>query len=259
MVLPSGGGKTSILQMIAEHFVMRGEKVAFYHAEDQAKKLLRRMAVRNTGVLAGKIRRGTITAPERKKLQGSEEYAREIAKGLSYIHAPGWSAAKIGSHSQSMIAQGYSLIIVDYLNIIPASGTEKSYMALGDHVQTIKNAVEAASDQHGVNARIVTAAQQNKQGEYMGTSEFLHKSQVFITGNRPIAETPSECVWENVAVCEPGNMHPVVKWNITKQNEGPLTTFEQFFLGPRFRLMDTDDVLRLFREKTEKSQRNTLL
>lgn len=259
MVLPSGGGKTSILQMIAEHFVMRGEKVAFYHAEDQAKKLLRRMAVRNSGVLAGKIRRGELTTSERKKLKGSEEYAKEIAKGLSYIHAPGWSAAKIGSHSQSMIAQGYSLIIVDYLNIIPASGMEKSYMALGDHVQTIKNAVETAADRHNVDARIVTAAQQNKQGEYMGTSEFFHKSQVFINGERPVAETPSDCVWENAVVCEPGNMHPVIKWHITKQNEGQLSTFEQFFLGPRFRLMDMDDVLRLFHEKAESSQRNTLL
>jgi replicative DNA helicase len=114
---PDGQGKTTYLEMVAEHWAMLGAQVVYVHLEDDlGYKKDRRMA-RYAQVAMETVEDNTYTKEDLHRVEAAEENMGQWAGNLHYYHAPGKSMVEIVRELETRVSEGVcQAVVFDYLD-----------------------------------------------------------------------------------------------------------------------------------------------
>lgn len=249
-----GSGKTSYLEMIAEHWARFGN-VVFVHLENNQEYTEDRRMVRAAcmpGLTIEALESETLSAAQRKEIQAAGDYIAEYAGQLHYYNAAGQTMAEILRELSTRYDEGIcDAVVFDYLNKVrPSRGQVKAYDRgfdrMADDLEQFKNWLEEK--------RVVgmTAAQMNKQGKrengrldstaIRGSGELADKAQLVVMLQRDVLEKDMLSPTGEL-IARAGEDKPVVNVRVEKQNRGRKgIEFEQKYKGYWFLVEDKDGV-----------------
>lgn len=245
-----GMGKTTYLEMIAEHWTQRGMQTVYVHLEDQLDYKLDRRAARHALVPLNRIEDGDLTPEDRQKLTEADYRMGAWADGLHYLDAAGESMVNIIRELEARVAEGVcDCVVFDYIDKVQASRGQSKLFG-SNTWERQANDVELLKDFAEKNkVPVLTATQGNKamqnQGQVQtrqtiqGSGQKSQKSQLVIILTRDLVGSDGLRDAKGVQVAAPGEYSPVVKVRIDKQNRGRTgVTFEQLLKGEYFTVRD---------------------
>lgn len=243
----NGTGKSTYLDIIAEHWARKGGKVVLAHLEDTPQRKVLRRATRYCGISFGDYRRGSITS---EQYRATADMVHRIdttwGRNLDYMHCGGYTVDQLIAGFRSRImADRCDIILIDYLNMIaPTAMHARMYDKKYDRMTETVAAIKVFSEQYGI--PVMMAAQMTKEGSrstetddtgIRGSYEIADKVQLIVMLKREKANAPIKDRAGNV-IANPGDKSPIVDVNIEKQNDGFTGKFQQFFDGSRLRVDD---------------------
>jgi replicative DNA helicase len=237
----SGVGKTTFMECCAEHWARQGRRVVFYHLELSHQLMLDRRMCRLTGIPLHEIEDGLVD----RRIDEWTERLRQYKGGITYVHCPGWSAARICVHAQRLVGKGLcDVAIVDYLQKMTlryVPGQNKSD-AIGDAVEALKITGEKYGLPFMLGSqfnRAIDAADRKTAAGIRGSGEPGEKANAVITLDRPIVDKP-ELDAQGRIVQQPGGYSPLVKVRVDKNTTGPTGNCRLTMHGARFFMADVD-------------------
>ena len=111
----ASSGKTALALQLAFH-IAKKRRVGFFSYETGKDKLMDRTVTCQTLVSYGKIMKDQLEHADLKQVYEMRQYIQEPQ--LEYLETGGWTVSDIGSYA---MAQHYDVIVVDYLQKIPAA------------------------------------------------------------------------------------------------------------------------------------------
>lgn len=242
---PDGMGKSTVLEMVAEHWAGKRANVVFAHLENDFDYTMNRRLARWSQVPIGNIEDGTLTEEHRREIR--ESYQRMNLDALHYLDAAGWTMPELIAELSIRHSEGVcQAVVLDYMNKIRPSREQarlfagRPYERQADDMEMLKSwAVK-----HKV--PVFTAVQMNKEGQrdgrqtrsnIRGSGEVSEKSQLVIVLTREILE--SDLVVGGVKLADKGEYSPVMTVRVDKQNRGRTAEWQMFYVGKHFKLHDT--------------------
>jgi replicative DNA helicase len=115
---------TALAMNIAENVIMRGDSVLVFSAEMSREELMERMISSSSGILADRIRRGTLEENDWSRLSAGVSKIKD--KPLFIDDRGGLSINKIISGARRMHKKhNIKLIIIDYLQLLSAKASSR--------------------------------------------------------------------------------------------------------------------------------------
>lgn len=248
-----GMGKTTYLEMVAEHWAKRQHHVVLVHLEDAPDYKYNRRLARFSDVPMADIEDGRLTKEQYESIKGAYyEIEPWAALFLHYYHAPGKSMAEIVRELEARIAEGIcDCVVLDYIDKVATdkrqSGLYKGEGAVwerqADNVEILKNFAERNS------LPVFSATQGNKSMQNGGTQtrqnirgsgQKSEKSQLVVILSRDIVGDAGLRSLDGKLIATPGEYSPIVDVRIDKQNRGKTGQFKQWIVGSRFKILDVD-------------------
>lgn len=245
-----GMGKTTFLEIIAEHWAKREYHVVYVHLEDSIDYKFDRRTARHALVPIESVEDGSLTREELRRIQEADRQMASLANYLHYYYAGGKSMVEIISNLESRVREGVCQVVVfDYLDKVqPTRGQSKMF---GDNtwerqahdVEKLKNFAEKC------NVPVFSATQGNKDMQengvqtrksIQGSGQKSQKSQLVIILTRDIVGEGGLYDSQNTLLAEAGEYSPIVNVRIDKQNRGKTGGFKQFLVGKYFTVRDID-------------------
>lgn len=134
-------GKSTVMEMIAEHNARNGFQVAFFHLEHGTRWMLFKRVMRMTGAHVYELERGM----HMEEALAAEQEVREWPGGVHYVHCPGWTAEQIAQTMTEMRDEGLcDLACTDYLQKLRLASDKGWNLAslVGQAVEVLKTAGE---------------------------------------------------------------------------------------------------------------------
>ena len=247
---PSGMGKTTYLEMIAEHWAKQGHQVVYVHLEDSLPYKLDRRTARHSFVPINAIEDGNLSHEQRRQVADAEHAIGDWAGNLHYYQASGRSMVEIVREMKSRVAEGVcQCVVLDYLDKVRASRGQinqygdNNWKKEADDVEALKTFAEQAG------VVVMTASQGNKammsggvqtRQNVRGSGEKTEKVQLAVILTRDIVGEGGQTDVTGKRIAEPGQYSPVVNVRIDKQNRGQTGNFRQVIRGEHFRVHDPD-------------------
>lgn len=243
-----GMGKTTYLEMIAEHWARSGFHTVYVHLEDALDYKLDRRLARHALVSIDRIEDGALDADDRRKVAEAEDRMGDWADLLHYYHAAGESMTTIVRELESRVSEGVcQAVVFDYLDKVqPTRGQGQVF---GDNIwERQANDMEQLktfAEKHGL--PVFTATQGNKAMQEGGTQtrkaiqgsgQKSQKAQLVLILTRELVGDAGLYDADDRLIAEPGEYSPVAKIRIDKQNRGKTGDFQQFFVGQFFTVRD---------------------
>lgn len=249
LVGPDGSGKSTYLDMIAEHWAKQGHRVLLVHLEDDTEYKADRRTARWAGIPLADAETGNLTAAQLAEWRRVEGAIRDTWGGnLTYKHAPGAALRDILGLAEMERRTGRcDALILDYLTKIQTDPdivrqTRDDNRRDAQMMERIKTFAERSG------IPIFTAAQFTKAGKQAGrdadrnairgTGEIPDKSQLVVTISREKAGAEGITDANGRKIAGDGEYSPLIELSIDKQNRGKTGRFRQWFDGPRFRILD---------------------
>lgn len=245
-----GQGKSTFLEVVAEHWAQNHLHVVYVHLEDSLDYKFDRRTARQALVPIEHVEEGTLTREEFRRVDDADKKMADWAHYLHYYYAGGQGMVEIISELETRVSEGVcQAVVFDYLDKVqPTRGQGKLF---GDNIwerqandmEKLKNFSEKA------NVPVFTATQGNKdmQGEgvqtrknIQGSGQKSQKAQLVIILSRDIVGEGGLYDSENNLLAEPGEYSPIVNVRIDKQNRGKTGGFKQFLIGKFFTVRDID-------------------
>lgn len=165
-----GQGKTVYAETQAEHWAKQGFNVVFVHYELNKAVMVDRRSARLTGVPRRQLKAAeTMDAKQRQSFDDMIKLLPTWRGGITYVHAPGWTADVTIQTLTSLINQELcDVVIVDYLEKIRASTNQineykgNPYAVEGNNVERFKTFSES------MGIPVFMLAQMNKAGKSAG-------------------------------------------------------------------------------------------
>lgn len=248
LAAPDGMGKSTFLEMVAEHWAVRGWNTVLVHLEDDLEYKLDRRKARHSLVPMAQIEDGILSDDDAAKLRAGYEKIDRFAGCLHYFHAPGKSMAEIVRELETRVSEGVcQAVVFDYLDKVqPTRGQAKVY---GDNAwERQANDMEllkSFAEKNGV--PVFTATQGNKAMQSGGTQtrqaiqgsgQKSQKSQLVIILTRDIVSDAGLYDKSGNEIAKPGQYSPIVNVRIDKQNRGETGSFQQLLKGSCFVVRD---------------------
>lgn len=231
----SSVGKTAFLECWAEYLAQRGLNVAFFHLELSHQVMLDRRMCRHSGVPMDQIEDGYM-GPE---TTSASERLREWKGGITYIHAPGWTAQRIAGQSRMLRDKGLcDVAIVDYfqkMRMIFTAGNNVA-QARGQQAETLKICSEQLGIPFIVASQFSKASKQKARktaDDIRDTGELEEKSNIVITLDREVLD-------EDLPNAKAGERNPMTKGRVDKNTMGKTGDFPLYYDGARFQFTDVD-------------------
>lgn len=231
-----GQGKTAYAETQAEDWARKGFSVAFVHYELNKVVMSDRRTARHTGIPRRQIKMAETM--DNKQRQAFDDMLRLLPVwkgGITYVHAPGWTADLTIQTLRSLIDRELcDVVIVDYLEKISASTGQIAEYRGNPFAVEANNVERFKTFSESMGVPVFLLAQMNKAGKgagwetidrtaIRGAGEKSEKSNVVILLQR-------ERIGDDYS--------PVVKVRIDKNTLGRTGGFEQFFDAPRFLVTD---------------------
>ena len=249
-----GSGKTSYLEMIAEHWAHFGH-VVFVHLENNQEYTKDRRMVRaaaHPGLTIEVLESETLTNAQRQAVASGSDRIAEFAGQLHYYDASGQTMAEILRELETRVDEGVcDAVVLDYMNKVrPSRGQvrayDKGFDRMADDLEQFKTFLEQRS--------VVgfTAAQLNKSGKretgrndstaIRGSGELADKAQLIVLLQREVLEQDLLDPTGKL-VARAGEDKPIVSLRVEKQNRGRKgLEFEQKYKGYWFKVEDKQGV-----------------
>ena len=248
---PDGQGKTTYLEMIAEHWVSRGIQTVYVHLEDELEYKKDRRLARHAMVDLDKIEDGDLTEYDQHQIREANRRIGGWADGLHYYDAAGESMPVILQELEARIAEGVcEAIVFDYLDKVqPSSGQVKVYGTntwerQANDIEQLKTFAERNK------IPVLTATQGNKQMQTQGTvqtrqaiqgsGQKSQRSQLVVILTRDLVGKDGLRDGNGKLLAEAGEYSPFINVRIDKQNRGRTGNFTQFLVGRFFRVGDIE-------------------
>jgi replicative DNA helicase len=248
-----GMGKSTVLDLIAEHWALSGIHVTLVHLEDSRKYKKDRQLARWAKVSLRAIEDGTTTAEERRRIVAAQANIRKFLPTLHYLEAAGMSMSEIQAELTFRHEKGEAgAAVVDYLDKVHPSRSQ--VQLFGNNIwerqshdlEILKTMAEK------LHIPVMTANQGNKSmgGEnkgnragIQGSGAKTQKPQLVLIMDREKAKDSPIKDDEGTVIALPGEYSPVIEWTIEKQNRGRTgNLFNQFLIGERFDIVDIERV-----------------
>lgn len=249
LVGPDGSGKSTYLDMIAEHWAKQGHNVLLVHLEDDTEYKADRRTARWAGIPLADAETGNLTATqlaEWRRVEGA--IAAAWGANLTYKHAPGATLRDILSLAEMERRAGRcDALVVDYLTKIQldpdiARQTRDDNRRDAQMMERIKTFAERAGIPIFIAGQITkegkSAGREATRNAIRGTGEISDKSQLVITISREKAGADGITDANGRKIAGDGEYSPLIELSIDKQNRGKTARFRQWFDGPRFRILD---------------------
>ena len=242
-----GSGKTSYLEMIAEHWAGFGS-VVFVHLENNQEYTEDRRMARWARIPIAVLETETLTNQQRSQVREAGDSIAEFAGSLHYYDASGQTMAEIIRELEARVDEGVcDAVVLDYLNKVrPSRGQVKAYDKGFDRMSDDLEQFKTFLEQRQVVG--MTAAQMTKRGKtedgrldstaIRGSGELADKAQLIVMLQREILEADMWDVTGKV-IARAGEDKPVISLRVEKQNRGRKgIEFEQKYKGQFFRVED---------------------
>jgi replicative DNA helicase len=237
-------GKSTVLEMVAEHWAKKRVNVVFVHLENDFDYTMNRRLCRWSKVPMAAIEDGTVTPTQDAEIKAA--YQRMELDSLHYLGFSGQTMGELLAELSVRHSEGVvDAVVLDYLNKVRPSREQaklfagRPYERQADDMELLKSwAVE-----HKV--PVLTAVQMNKEGQkdgrqtrsnIRGSGEISEKSQLVVVLTREILE--HDMIYNQQIIAEAGEYSPIMKLRIDKQNRGKTGEWEQFYVGKNFFLAD---------------------
>jgi len=247
---PDGMGKSTYLEIVAEHWAKGGTQTVLVHLEDDLEYKLDRRLARWARVPLSAIEDGTTTPAQRAKIAEAQGRIDEQCSTLHYFHCPGRSMTDIVRELESKVAEGVcQAVVLDYLEKVQPSRAQSKLF--GDNIWERQGADMEALKTFAERNRVpvFTAAQGNKsmQGDGVktrssisGSAQKTQKAQLVLVLTRDLVGDQGLYDSQGVLLAEPGEYSPFCRVKTDKQNRGQTKTLIQFLIGQYFDVRDID-------------------
>lgn len=250
LAAPDGMGKTTYLEIVAEHWAIRGHQVVYVHLEDALEYKLNRRTARQALVEIDHIEDGRLMREEWRKIQDADKRMTPWAGNLHYYHAAGKSMLEIIRELESRIAEGVcNAVVFDYLDKVqPTRGQAKLF---GDNAwerqASDMEALKTFAEKQSV--PVFTATQGNKSMQSGGTQtrqaiqgsgQKSQKAQLVVILTRDIVGDGGLYDANDELLAGAGEYSPIVNVRVDKQNRGKTGGFKQFLVGKFFTVKDIE-------------------
>jgi len=246
---PDGVGKSTYLELIAEHWAKMGMHTVLVHLEDAWKVKKERRLARWARVPLKDIEDGTLTPQHMERIDAALDAITAKLPTLHYYHAPGKSMTEIVQELGRRVSEGVcQSVVFDYLDKTQASKMQiKQY---GDQTwERQANDIELlkifAERNH---LPVMTATQGNKSMQeggiqtrknISGSGAKTQKAQLVVILTRDIVGPEGLYDDDGVRIAEPEEYSPIVHVRIDKQNRGRAgITLNQVIVGQFFDVRD---------------------
>lgn len=235
LAAPSGCGKTTYAECIAEHWARKGGQVAFLHWELSHETMLDRRLARNAFMNVRQVREGVQTAERMDKMGSARDSLRLWLGGITYIHAPGWTADKAIRALDTLQAQGKcDVVVIDYLEKIASSNRQLKFFGANTFQREADNVeqIKIFSERAGV--PVLMLSQLSKRGR---DASFDDIDSTAIRGAGEKSEKANLVVLLKRARTSDGYANEV-QVLIDKNTLGPTGTRKQIMQPEYFRVAD---------------------
>ncbi len=240
----TGVGKSTYLDIIAEHAARRGQKVLMYLMEDTPEYRALRAIARNARVPLQKIEDGNLTDAEMRKVKTAEDVLKGILNHITYIFAPGTSVAHLESMAtRYRMAGNADVVMVDYVDMFRPS-PDQGRRNLSEYGRQEEDMVRIKALAGKLSIPILVANQGRKDaesrmtiGHVRGSGARTYTTQLVVILNRPVVESD---MWIGDTEIKSGQRTPVVTVDVVKQSRGPTVSFEQWLDGPHYAVYDME-------------------
>lgn len=243
---PDGIGKSTVLEMVAEHWARKTAHVVFVHLENDFDYTMNRRLCRWSKVPIAAIEDGNLTDAQLTQIRDSYDDLEGLLT-LHYLDAAGWTMAELVAELSIRHSEGVcDAVVVDYLNKVRPSRDQarlfsgRPFERQADDAELLKSwAVK-----HKVPA--FTAVQMNKDGQgsgrqtrqnIRGSGEISEKSQLVVVLTREICEN-DEIGPNGVVTARKGEYSPLMTVRVDKQNRGRTAEWQMFYVGKYFEVRD---------------------
>lgn len=243
---PDGIGKSTVLEMVAEHWARKTAHVVFVHLENDFDYTMNRRLCRWSKVPIAAIEDGNLTDAQLTQIRDSYDDLEDL-RTLHYLDAAGWTMAELVAELSIRYNEGVcDAVVVDYLNKVRPSRDQarlfsgRPFERQADDAELLKSwAVK-----HKVPA--FTAVQMNKDGQgsgrqtrqnIRGSGEISEKSQLVVVLTREICEN-DEIGPNGVVTARKGEYSPLMTVRVDKQNRGRTAEWQMFYVGKYFEVRD---------------------
>ena len=247
---PDGQGKTSYLEMIAEHWAMMDIHTVYVHLEDDRDYKLDRRLARYSRIPMERIEDGQYTGAELAAIREANENIAQWADRLHYYHAPGKSMTEIVRELETRVSEGVcQAVVFDYLDKVQATRAQakihgaNTWERQADDMEQLKTFAERNR------LPVMTATQGNKSMQNGGTQtrqaiqgsgQKSQKSQLVIVLTRDLVGDEGLHDKHGNRIAEPGDYSPIVNVRVDKQNRGRTGQFKQIIAGRFFTIRDPE-------------------
>jgi replicative DNA helicase len=235
-----GSGKSSYLEMIAEHWATKCH-VVFVHFENDWEFTRDRRMARHAKIAIDRLEDGELTPEELDRVKRARVEIASFAPQLHYFETSGMSMGEVVNELRRRHAEGVcDAVVLDYLNKVKASrGQVRQFVNSSDDRRADDmDQLKTFCEQKGVVA--ITAAQYNKEGkkgegrkrswDIRGSGELADKAQWVVLLDREVLEEDQYDKKGNLTA-KAGEDSPLVKVRVDKQNRGKKGDFEQVYKG----------------------------
>jgi replicative DNA helicase len=245
-----GMGKSTYLEMIAEHWAAGGLHVVFVHLEDALDYKLDRRLSRWARVPLQAIEEGRLTEDQQLDIDLAQGHIDRQLPTLHYFDAAGMSMAEVTTELKARCSEGVcQAVVLDYLDKVqPSRAQAKLYgdqiwERQGNDVEMLKTFAEKN------HLPIMTASQGNKnmqqqtgtrtRRDISGSGAKTQKAQLVAILTREIVGDAGLKDERGVVLADPGEYSPFIDVRIDKQNRGKTgITMRQFLIGQYFDVKD---------------------
>lgn len=241
---PDGMGKSTMLEMVAEHWARKRAHVVFVHLENDFDYTMNRRLCRWSHVPIAAIEDGNLTPLHQDAIR--DAYQRMELDTLHYLNAAGWTMAELVSELSIRNSEGVcDAVVLDYLNKVRPSREQAKIFAGRPYERQADDAelLKSWAVKHKVPA--FTAVQMNKDGQQhgrqtrgniRGSGEVSEKSQLVVVLTREILD--NDLVFNGDTIAEKGEYSPYMTVRVDKQNRGRTAEWQMFYVGKHFEARD---------------------
>lgn len=245
---PDGAGKTTYLEMVAEHWATREHHVVYVHLEDELGYKLDRRAARNAMVALDRIEDGNLDADERRRLRDAQDKMSEWACYLHYLDAAGDSMTTIIRELEARVAEGVcDAVVFDYLDKVQPSRGQATFYGGNAWERQANDMEQLKVFAERCKIPVLTATQGNKTMQQsgvqtrqaiQGSGQKSHKAQLVVILTRELVGEGGLRDRNGAVIAEQGEYSPLVNVRVDKQNRGRTSGFQQFLVGRYFLVRD---------------------
>jgi replicative DNA helicase len=245
---PDGVGKSAYSRAIAANWAKLGFKVVYLFNEDPRDQILLKWLCTASRVDLDRMRRGELSLDEREQIVVGRQKMANWRNNVNLLDAGSMSSLDAVQELRSLRRKGEcDIVMVDYIGAFITTRGQSQFTQ--EWQKPIDDGRRLARFSKDFGVPVMAMAQGTKEllepgaalirKHLLGGAQFPQMSQTIVIFSREKLESNLVNSYNEI-IAQAGEVSPIVKYNIDKQNDGRQGTFLQYFEGQFFSIYDTE-------------------